>query len=157
MCGLLKQLCHLQAVSFLFPGTEIIRWIYFSTIFYIPSLTMDRHRLKDAKRPERPSSGEQAAATRTTHLSHSLRSPWEEELLCPTELFWWQQLIPSCSLDGDCFGLVGCRQETRTSWDSAYGPRFVALGTLTMKRQAGSPVHVHITWVAAGVQLGSAV
>lgn len=118
--------------------------LFLDNFFYILSLIMDRHRLKDAK-----NAWETFQRRAGCCHKNNPSKPQPEETLgrraavsdC-LELFWWQQLIPSCPLDGGCCGLVGCRQETRVSWDSAYGLSFVALGTPTMKRRAGSPVHV---------------
>lgn len=56
-----------------------------------------------------------------------------------SELFWWQQLIPSCSLDGDCFDLVSCRQEMWVSRESAYGSRFVAYRNTDDKEKGWTP------------------
>lgn len=115
--------------------------ICYPQMFYTPSLTTGQHTLKDAK-GVRPSSEEQAAATGTTHLSHSLRSPWEEG--------WLVSLCLSCAGGSSSFPTALQLGIALVWWAAGRkcgchgtGPMDQGLcptETLLMKRGTGSPV-----------------
>lgn len=86
-------------------------------------------------RCERSSSGEQAAATGTAHLSHSLREEGCLVSLCLSCAGGTSSFPTEWDSARDCFGLVGCSR--KCGWHRT-AP--VSYRNLLMKGGTGSPV-----------------
>lgn len=77
-----------------------------SQMFYFPSLTTGQ--AEGCKRWEILQWGA-GCCHRSNTSQPQPGEPVGRRMACvPVPVCWWQQLIPSCSSGGDCFGLVGC-------------------------------------------------